>query len=111
MPAALEVCGDWDRADKHFQRASSIRQRVLGPVRLPASSHQRSRDAPSDGARRCVQDHPLTVESVEQREACYARFQETRVAGASELSETDRLREQLRLARAASAKDGGASGE
>ena len=64
----------------------------------------------TDGARRCVQDHPLTVESVEQREACYARFQETRVAGASELSETDRLREQLRLARAASAKDG-ASGE
>ena len=57
-----------------------------------------------------MQDHPLTVESVEQREACYARFQETRVAGASELSETDRLREQLRLARAASAKDG-ASGE
>ena len=106
MPAALEVCGDWDRADKHFQRASSIRQRVLGPVRLPASSDQRSRHARSDGARRCVQDHPLTVESVEQREACYARFQETRVAGASELSETDRLREQLRLARAASAKDG-----
>ena len=50
------------------------------------------------------------MESVEQREACYARFQETRVAGASELSETDRLREQMRLARAASAKDG-ASGE
>ena len=108
MPAALEVCGDWDRADKHFQRASSIRQRVLGPVRPPASSDPR--DTRSDGARRCVQDHPLTVESVEQREACYARFQETRVAGASELSETDRLREQLRLARAASAKDG-ASGE
>ena len=110
MPAALEVCGDWDRADKHFQRASSIRQRVLGPVRLPASSDQRARDTRSDRAWRCVQDHPLTVESVEQREACYARFQETRVAGASELSETDRLREQLRLARAASAKDG-ASGE
>jgi hypothetical protein len=44
LDAALEMCGDWDRADKYYQRGAEIRQRVLGPA------------------------HPLTVAALEQRE-------------------------------------------
>ena len=40
----MEMCGDWDRADKYYQRGAEIRQRVLGPA------------------------HPLTVAALEQRE-------------------------------------------
>ena len=40
----MEVCGDWDNADRYYQRAVEIRKRMLGP------------------------EHPLTAEALQQRE-------------------------------------------
>eukprot|EP01046_Picozoa_sp_COSAG06_P035018 COSAG06_NODE_3718_length_4977_cov_4.743542_5_plen_147_part_00 len=130
LPAALEMCGDWDRADKYYQRGAEIRQRVLGPAHPLTVAALEQREVRKE----CVQYidrftdsvRPLVVRTVLyccylrcavrfncDCQACYAQFKAaSRVAvsadggGEREMSEADRLREELRLARAASAAAG-----